>query len=105
VKLADLVPPTSATLTGKANGALGTATGTGHVRLEGDGARGTIIAYDYEAEIGGKVAAIGGRLLDGAARVVIRQFLEALASRVGGASAPAWRRWLDWLQKFMLRQP
>jgi 2-furoyl-CoA dehydrogenase large subunit len=105
VRLTDLVPPTSATLTGRANGGLGSATGTGHVRLDGDGAGGTIIAYDYEAEIGGKVAAIGGRLLDGAARIVIRQFFEALATRVDGASAPAWRRWLDWLQKLMRRQP
>jgi 2-furoyl-CoA dehydrogenase large subunit len=97
VRLTDLVSPTSATLTGMANGGLGSATGTGHVSLDGDGAGGTIIAYDYEAEIGGKVAAIGSRLLDGAARVVIRQFFEALARRVAGPSAPAWRRWPEWL--------
>jgi 2-furoyl-CoA dehydrogenase large subunit len=97
VRLTDLVSPTSATLAGKANGALGSATGTGHLKLDADGATGTIITYDYEAEIGGKIAAVGGRLLDGAARIIIRQFLEALATRVGGASAPMWRRSLDWL--------
>jgi len=109
VRLTDLVSPTSATLTGKASGPLGSATGRGHLKLDADGATGTIITYDYEAEIGGKIAAVGGRLLDGAARIIIRQFLEALAARVGGASAPHWRRSLDWLVKLGMptrsRQP
>jgi len=108
VSLTDLVAPTSATLAGKASGALGSATATGHLRLDADGATGAIITYDYEAEIGGKIAAVGGRLLDGAARIIIRQFLEALAARVGGASAPMWRRGLTWLLRLMptaRRQP
>jgi len=108
VSLTDLVAPTSATLAGKASGALGSATATGHLKLDADGATGTIITYDYEAEIGGKIAAVGGRLLDGAARIIIRQFLEALAARVGGASAPMWRRGLTWLLRLMptaRRQP
>jgi 2-furoyl-CoA dehydrogenase large subunit len=108
VRLTDLVAPSSATLAGKASGALGSATATGHLRLDADGARGTIITYDYEAEIGGKIAAVGGRLLDGAARIIIRQFLEALAARVGGVSAPMWRRSLAWLLRLMptaRRQP
>src|SRR5262249_22257034 len=93
VRLADLVPDTSATLSGRASGAFGSAAGTGHIRLDEDGSGGTVLAYDYTAEVGGKVAAVGGRLLDGAARIVIRQFLEALARRVAGSSEPAWRRW------------
>jgi 2-furoyl-CoA dehydrogenase large subunit len=109
VRLTDLVSPTSATLAGKASGALGSATGRGHLKLDADGATGTIITYDYEAEIGGKIAAVGGRLLDGAARIIVRQFLEALAARVGGASAPNWRRSLNWLLKLSMptrgRQP
>jgi 2-furoyl-CoA dehydrogenase large subunit len=92
VRLKDLVPPTSVTLAGRAAGALGSASGVGHFRLEDDGAGGCIVAYDYQAEIGGKLAAVGGRLLDGAARVVIGQFLAALASRVAGAEGAAWRR-------------
>ena len=43
------------------------------------------MSYDYDAEIGGKVASVGGRLLDGAAKMVIRQFFTALARRAGGA--------------------
>ena len=95
VGLDDLVPPQSATLTGSAVGALGSAVGKGTIQLAGDGAGSTVIRYDYAGEIGGKVAAVGGRLLDGAARIVIRQFFEALACRVGGPSLPAWRLWLD----------
>ena len=101
VRLTDLVSPTSATLAGKASDALGSATATGHLRLDADGATGSIITYDYDAEIGGKIAAVGGRLLDGAARIIIRQFLEALAARVGGTSAPMWRRSLAGLLRLM----
>ena len=43
------------------------------------------MTYDYDAAIGGKVASVGGRLLDGAAKIVIRQFFTALARRAGGA--------------------
>jgi 2-furoyl-CoA dehydrogenase large subunit len=46
-----------------------------------------VVRYEYDAAIGGKVASIGGRLLDGAARVVIGQFFSALARQAGGASA------------------
>jgi 2-furoyl-CoA dehydrogenase large subunit len=108
VQLSDLVAPTSATLVGKASGALGSATATGHLRLHAAGATVTIITYDYEAEIGGKIAAVGGRLLDGAARIIIRQFLDALAARIEGASVPMWRRSLAWPLRFMpapRRQP
>jgi len=83
VRLSDLVPPRSATLHGSARGALGFGRGTGQVTLTLT-ATGTQLSYRYSAQIGGKVAAIGGRLLDAAARLVIRQFFMALASRAGG---------------------
>ena len=54
--------------------------------LTPDDTGGTVIGYDYEASVGGKVAAVGGRLLDGAARVIIGQFFAALARRAGGDS-------------------
>ncbi|WP_146604408.1 SRPBCC domain-containing protein, partial [Rhodoplanes roseus] len=59
---------------------------------EGDGTR---LAYEFEAEVGGKVAAVGGRLLDSATRLIIREFFEALGRRAGGPSAQVswWRRW------------
>lgn len=96
VSLTDLAPPHSLTLTGGADGALGFGRGTGHVTLREDAPGRTVIAYRYEAAIGGKVASIGGRLLDGAARVIIGQFFQALAAKAGGGVRPgglwAWLR-------------
>jgi 2-furoyl-CoA dehydrogenase large subunit len=83
VELSDLDPPRALTLKGSAEGALGLGRGTGWVRLEPDG-DGTLLTYRYEAAIGGKVASVGGRLLDGAAKVVISQFFAALAAQAGG---------------------
>jgi 2-furoyl-CoA dehydrogenase FAD binding subunit len=78
VDLFDLNPPHAVKLKGSARGALGSANGEGIIELVST-QTGTRLNYRYEAEIGGKVAAVGGRLLDAAARVVIRQFFEALA--------------------------
>lgn len=86
VDLSDLKQPESVTLRGGASGALGFARGEGKVLLE-PAEGGTKLTYRYEAQVGGKVAAVGGRLLDAAARVVIRQFFEALARRAGGPRA------------------
>jgi 2-furoyl-CoA dehydrogenase large subunit len=80
VMLSDLDAPNAATLSGNVSGALGTGGGAGRVTLtEAEG--GTRVAYVYEAAVGGKVAAIGGRLLDGAAKAIIGQFFAALARR------------------------
>ena len=84
VELSDLDPPRAATLAGTVTGALGNGGGHGRITLATDGQGGTVVAYTYEAQVGGKVAAIGGRLLDGAARVVIGQFFAALARQAGG---------------------
>ena len=51
----------------------------GRITLTATDKGGTQWHTDYEAEIGGKVASVGGRLLDGAAKVVIGQFFAALA--------------------------
>ena len=98
VELSDLDPPNSARLSGGLEGPLGASRGGGNVRLEAvDG--GTHVTYDYTVEISGKVAAVGGRMLEGAARIVIGQFFERLVARVGGKPVGAaatgnslWRR-------------
>lgn len=83
VTLSDLAPPHAVTLGGSADGALGFGHGEGRITLtpERDATR---VHYAYTAAIGGKVASIGGRLLDGAARVIISQFFTALAREAGG---------------------
>ena len=86
VTLSDLDPPQSITLGGSAYGALGFGSGAGRIVLKPDGNGGTVMIYDYDATIGGKVASIGGRLLDGATKVIIGQFFAALARHAGGDS-------------------
>lgn len=83
VNLSDLDPPHAVTLGGAAEGALGFGRGEGRITLTPEGS-GTRVHYVYTAAIGGKVASIGGRLLDGAARVIIGQFFAALARETGG---------------------
>ena len=88
IRLSDLDAPRAATLAGTVTGALGNGGGSGRITLTPEGP-GTRIGYAYEAAVGGKVAAVGGRLLDGAARVIIGGFFAALARRAGGgATAP-----------------
>jgi 2-furoyl-CoA dehydrogenase large subunit len=86
VELFDLKPPRAVTLRGRADGALGFGTAEGRITLTPDGNGGTHLVYSYDAAIGGKVASIGGRLLDGATRVIISQFFAALARKAGGGS-------------------
>ena len=83
VDLSDLDAPNAATLSGGLTGPLGASRGSGRVRLEGrDG--GTNVTYDYSVEISGKVAAVGGRMLEGASRVIVGQFFQRLVAQVGG---------------------
>ncbi len=88
INLSDMDPPRAVTLSGRVTGLLGSGGGTGRIRLTPVGEGRTELAYDYEAEIGGKVASVGGRLLDGAARFVIRQFFEALSRKLAGGNVP-----------------
>ncbi len=76
--VSDEVPPERCTLTVEGRGAAGFASGTGHVHLleQEDGT--TLLRYDGEMQIGGKLASVGQRLLDTASKSLIRQGLEAL---------------------------
>jgi 2-furoyl-CoA dehydrogenase large subunit len=84
ITLSSLDPPHTVALTGIVTGALGDGRGSGRIRLVQADHDGTRVAYDYEVAIGGKVASVGSRLLDGAAKVIIRQFFIGLARRAGG---------------------
>ncbi len=100
VALSDLDPPRGATLSGGLEGPLGITVGNARVRMTPDGA-GTRIEYDYSAEISGKAAAVGGRMLDGATKVLINQFFQRLvaemtgAAPIGQAEPSWWRRLLN----------
>ena len=85
VRLSDLDPPKAAKLSGSLEGPLGSSAGSGNVTLDAREG-GTFVAYKYRVEIGGKVAAIGGRMLEGAAKIVVGQFFERLIAQVEGKS-------------------
>jgi len=87
VELTDLDPPHALTLGGRGTGGMGTAEGRGRVTLERTESGGTRLSYDYQAAVGGKVAAVGGRMLQGAARVLIGQLFDRLARQVSGEGA------------------
>jgi 2-furoyl-CoA dehydrogenase large subunit len=96
VGLSDMVEPEKATLSGGLIGPLGASHGTGQVTLAPEGS-GTRVRYDYAIELTGKVASIGGRMVEGAARAVVGQFFTRLAAQVGGAPQKVpqeswWRR-------------
>jgi len=78
VVVSDEVQPESYTLMVEGRGSPGFAKGTGQVQLidQGDGT--TLMKYEGEVKIGGKVASVGQRLLDTASKSMIRQGLEAL---------------------------
>jgi carbon monoxide dehydrogenase subunit G len=78
VVASDEVPPESYTLTVEGKGAPGFAKGTGHVQLMDQGDGTTLMKYEGEVQIGGKVASVGQRLLDTASKSMIRQGLETL---------------------------
>jgi carbon monoxide dehydrogenase subunit G len=78
IVVSDEVPPESCTLTVDGRGAPGFANGTGHIQLieQEDGT--TLMKYEGEMQIGGKLASVGQRLLDTASKSMIRQGLESL---------------------------
>jgi uncharacterized protein len=84
VKLSDLDPPNGYTLTGSGNGgAAGTAKGVAKVRLE-PAQGGTMLIYDVDAQIAGKLAQIGSRVIEAAAKMLAGQFFDRLGKAVVG---------------------
>ena len=63
IELTDLNPPNSYKITGSGNSPVGFASGEAKVRLE-DHEGGTNLVYEVEANVGGKIAQVGSRLID-----------------------------------------
>jgi carbon monoxide dehydrogenase subunit G len=88
ITITDVVAPTSYTLSFEGQGgAAGFAKGEARVALA-DNNPGTRIGYQVKAQVGGKLAQIGSRLIDGAAAKVADDFFARFADRLGG-SPPA----------------
>ena len=92
VELQDLNPPHGYTISGKGSGGVaGNARGAAKVKLEPDG-DGTKLTYDVDAQVTGKLAQLGSRLIDSTAKMLAGQFFnkfEQLVSRPEISSAAA----------------
>ncbi|HYE49106.1 MAG TPA: SRPBCC domain-containing protein [Azospirillaceae bacterium] len=90
VTLSDIDPPAGYTITGEGQGgAAGFGKGGARVDLAEDGPGATVLRYTAEAQVGGKLAQIGSRLIQGTAKKMADDFFGAFAAHVGGASEPA----------------
>ncbi len=88
VTLLDLDPPNGYRIAGEGTGGVaGFAKGSATVRLEADG-NATILTYGVEAQIGGKLAQLGGRLIDSTAKKLAAEFFERFSEAVAGLPGP-----------------
>jgi carbon monoxide dehydrogenase subunit G len=108
VTLQDLNPPESYTIAGQGQGgAAGFAKGSAAVRLTPDSDH-TILDYTAKADVGGKLASLGGRLIQATSKKLADEFFSKFAAEVGsedeattaGDTPPAeakqsrWKKWL-----------
>jgi len=85
VELKNLNPPNSYTIEGEGKGGIaGFAKGGADVILTADGADATILKYTVKADVGGKIAQLGSRLIDSTSKKLAGQFFENFNKRVSG---------------------
>jgi carbon monoxide dehydrogenase subunit G len=81
VDLLDQVPPTSYRMVIDGKGAQGFVKATARIALEPQGDS-TKITYDSDAQVGGKIATVGERLIETSAKAIVKQSLEGLGENV-----------------------
>jgi len=80
VRLAEPVPPSSFRMIVEGSGKIGFMKGDGVLTLAArDG--GTEVTYDGDAQVGGTMAAVGNRLIDTTAKLLIKRFFDKLAEQ------------------------
>jgi carbon monoxide dehydrogenase subunit G len=93
VQLTNINPPASYTISGEGSGgAMGFAKGGADVALEEVGPNATVLRYAVKAQVGGKMAQLGARLIDSTAKSMADQFFDRFAAQVSqpeAAEAPA----------------
>ena len=89
VQLSDMDPPNGYTISGEGQGGVaGFAKGGAKVNLADDGGI-TVLRYEVHAQVGGKIAQLGARLVDATAKQLADQFFDRFSARVAPAVAPA----------------
>ena len=87
VTLSDLDPPQSYKISGEGSGGVaGFAKGGAKVNLAEDSGA-TVLHYEVQAQVGGKLAQVGSRLIDGVARKMASDFFGRFAAAVAPAAA------------------
>lgn len=79
VRISEQQPPSSFRLDVEGSGKAGFLKGGGVLKLEPSGSE-TVVNYEGEVQVGGTIAAVGQRLIEGTARSMIRRFFEKLAA-------------------------
>jgi carbon monoxide dehydrogenase subunit G len=89
VTLSDIDPPNGYRISGEGQGGVaGFAKGGAVVTLRDDGGA-TVLDYNVDAQVGGKIAQVGARLIDGTARKLADEFFGKFAAMVGGPPTAA----------------
>ena len=114
MRITDSTPPTGYTLRFEGQGAAGFANGEARVTLAPAAGNATLLHYDVKAQVGGKIAQIGSRLIDGAAAKLADDFFARFSERlapptpatveeagevvaVGAGRSPANAPWIRWV--------
>lgn len=87
VNLTDIDPPNGYKISGEGTGGVaGFAKGGADVKLAEDGGE-TVLTYVANAQVGGKLAQIGSRLIDSTAKKMANEFFGKFAEEVGGGDS------------------
>ena len=80
VRITEQTPPNSFRLVVEGTGRIGFVKGDGLLKLTAAEPGGTEVAYEGDAQVGGTIAAVGQRLIDGTAKTMIKKFFDKLAA-------------------------
>jgi len=110
LRLVDLDPPNGYRIIGEGSGgAAGFAKGSAIVRLSDDGPNATLLSYETQVNVGGKIAQLGARLLDSTAKKMAEDFFATFGSVVAPSAAPVQRQkrqgFFAWLFGLFRRKP
>ena len=88
VELTDIMPEVGYTISGEGEGGVaGFAKGAAKVSLADADGGATLLRYDVEAHVGGKMAQLGSRLIDGVAKGMADKFFASFAAAAAAAGA------------------
>jgi carbon monoxide dehydrogenase subunit G len=79
VRIADQNPHSSFKLIVEGQGKIGFVKGTGAINLKAIDEKSTEVTYDGDVQVGGTIAAVGSRLIDTTAKMMIKKFFDKMS--------------------------